>query len=93
MSESGKIFGRYLGLNNDELNDIESSNHFTTERCLKMLIHWAKKHRKKYSELEASLSIHNIMREDPIEDVRPYIHPINHRANCIAPLKKKMDVF
>lgn len=66
-----KIFGRYLGLNDDELNDIESSNHFTTERCLKMLIHWAKKNRRKYSELEASL--HNIMREDLIEDVRPHI--------------------
>ena len=66
-----KIFGRYLGLNDDELNDIETSNHFTTERCLKMLIHWAKKHMRKYSELEASL--HNIMREDLIEDVRPHI--------------------
>lgn len=66
-----KIFGRYLGLSDEELNDIESSNHFTTERCLKMLIHWAKKNRRKYSELEASL--HNIMREDLIEDVRPHL--------------------
>ena len=68
-----KILGRYLGMSDVELDEIESSNHFTTERCLKMLIQWGKKHRGKYSELEASL--HNIMREDLIEDLRPHLPP------------------
>jgi hypothetical protein len=66
-----KIFGRYLGVGDDELDNIEQSNHYTTERCLKMLVQWVKKYQGKYSELEAGL--HNIMREDLIEDVRQYL--------------------
>ena len=80
-----KIFGRYLGLSDSELDIIESSNHFTTERCLKMLVHWGKKHRGKYSELEASL--HNIMREDLIEDVRPYLP--SGRAQQCSPVEEE----
>ena len=66
-----KIFGRYLGLSDDELDGIEQSYHITAERCRKMLTDWVTKCGGKYSELEAGL--HNIMREDLIEDVRPYI--------------------
>lgn len=74
-----KIFGRYLGLSDDELDDIERSNHFTTERCLKMLVHWGRMYKGKYAELEAS--IHNIMREDLIEDVRPFL-PLSKGEQC-----------
>ena len=74
-----KIFGRYLGLSDDELDAIERSNHFTTERCLKMLVHWGKNYRGKYSELEAG--IHNIMREDLIEDIRQYL-PLEVAHQC-----------
>ena len=66
-----KILGRYMGLTDDELDEIERSNHFTDERCLKMLIHWGRNYSGKYSQLEAG--IHNIMREDLIEDIRQYL--------------------
>ena len=66
-----KIFGRYLGLTDQELDNIEQSNHFTSECCLKMLVTWSRKFGGRYSELEAA--IHNIMREDLVEDVRPLL--------------------
>ena len=67
-----KMFGRYLGLSDQELDDIEKTNHFTTERCFKMLVTWGRNSNGgKYSELEAG--IHNIMREDLVEDVRPLL--------------------
>ena len=66
-----KILGRYLGLSDQELDDIEESNQFTTDRCFNMLVTWAIKYRGRYSELE--VGIHNIMREDLVEDVRPLL--------------------
>lgn len=66
-----KILGRYLGLSDDELDEIEQSNHFTDERCLKMLVHWGRQYSGRYSQLEAG--IHNIMREDLVEDIRQYL--------------------
>jgi hypothetical protein len=80
-----KMFGRYLGLSDRELDEIERCNHFTTERCLKMLVHWGKKYRGKYSELEAG--IHNIMREDLIEDMRPFL-PMDMRAEQCSDLEQ-----
>ena len=73
------MFGRYLGLSDEELDDIERTNHFTTERCFKMLVTWGRNFNGKYSELEAG--IHNIMREDLVEDIRPLL-PSEQTVHC-----------
>ena len=67
-----KMLGRYLGVNDANLFEIESKYHFISERCLKMLIQWAETGGT-YCQLEAGLR--NIMREDLIDDLRCFVPP------------------
>ena len=67
-----KMLGRYLGVEDEVLDKIESVNHFANERCLKMLVHWGRREGT-YRQLETGL--HNIMREDLVEDLQCYLPP------------------
>ena len=77
--EKWKILGRYLGLGDQELDEIERSNHFTAERCFKMLVTWGRNCRGKYSELEAGIC--NIRREDFVEEIRALL-PEGRAEHC-----------
>jgi len=68
-----KILGRYLGLDDDILDAICRENHFSVERCYKTLVAWKTNFRAKAMYLELAKGLKNIMREDLLPDLVPYM--------------------
>ena len=68
-----KILGRYLGLDDGTLDAIYTDNHFSIERCYKMLVAWRTKFRGKATYLELAKGLKNTMREDLLPDLVPYM--------------------
>ena len=86
-----KIFGRYLGLDDDILERIDAENQFCIEKCYKMLETWKRQFRSDatYQKLEEGLR--NIMREDLLFDIGQFV-PRDHGNEVEEPLHHTIDV-
>ena len=72
-----RFAGRYLNLDEDTLERIESENRFPIEQCYKMFATWRENFRSDATYLKLAQALKNIMREDLLPDIVVLIPCIN----------------
>lgn len=67
-----KMFGRYLGLKDTTLDDIEVQNHFAGERCLKVLRAFKKEFQEEATYITLASALKDTMNNQVVMDVSSY---------------------
>lgn len=67
-----KMLGRYLGVDDDSLDEIEMQNHFVGERCLKMLKKFQTVSDDEATYVRLATALKNIMQDSLISDISQF---------------------
>lgn len=67
-----KMLGRYLGLDDEVLNEIEIHNHFVGERCLKMLKRFKSDSGDGATYVKLAVSLKDTMHDSLVTDISKY---------------------
>jgi hypothetical protein len=67
-----KMLGRYLGVDDDSLDEIETQNHFVGERCLKMLKKFQTVSGDEATYVRLITALKNIMHDSLIADISQF---------------------
>ena len=68
-----KFLGRYLNLEDEILEDINKKNHFSGEKCMKMLLEWRRVFGNQATYLKLEEALKNILHEHLIEEIEEFI--------------------
>lgn len=67
-----KMLGRYLGVDDDSLDEIETQNHFAGERCLKMLKKFQTLSGDEATYVRLAAALKNTMQDSLITDISQF---------------------
>ena len=79
-----KMLGRYLGLKDEDLNEIEMHNHFTGERCLKMLKKFKAQIGDEATYVRLAIALKNSMHDSLVTDISSYFPQYSEESQYIS---------
>ena len=90
-----KMLGRYLGVDDDSLDEIEIQNHFVGERCLKMLKKFQTVSGDEATYVTLTTALKNIMQDGLITDISQFFPKIEESMSTVSksyPIKPTVKV-
>ena len=90
-----KMLGRYLGVDDDSLDEIETQNHFVGERCLKMLKKFQTVRGNEATYVRLSTALKNIKQGGLITDVSQFFPKVEESTSTVStsyPIKPTVKV-
>ncbi len=91
--EKWRFVGRYLGLDDGTLDQIENDNQFLIERCYKMFTTWRDTFSKTATYQRLAEALKNIMREDLLPDIANLVpHITEQKESGAEPQHSEFDL-
>ena len=78
-----KMLGRYLGIDDDSLDEIEAQNHFIGERCLKMLKKFQTVSGDEATYVRLAAALKNIMQDSLITDISQFFPKVQESKSTV----------
>ena len=79
-----KMLGRYLGVDDDSLDEIETQNHFVGERCLKMLKKFQTVSDDEATYIRLTTALKNIMQDGLINDISQFFPKVQESMSTVS---------